>query len=351
MIKHLKRRLARRHAAGDLSRLYSSEHQRQPLQSWRDQSPEYQEHFLHSVEVMAGLEALAQDADIQAAADQPAKRVGAVEKARDHWGQWVVVASALLVMVIGFDTWRSAQQAANDVDVLRYVTQIGEQKTVALPDGSAITLNTGTELLVEMGESRRRITLQRGEAYFAVTRDQSRPFSVNTGLRSVTVLGTEFNLLKTPDSFSLAVVEGVVAVHQPQDRVLGDEPLLEVASGEKTQVSANVTRRITAGTVVEYSASNQQITAYNDPNISRLQQWRTGQLRFEYEPLYKVVKELNRYSAKKILIEDDAIMNMKIFALVNLDRLDYALLGLETTMPIKVTKYFDRIVIVGEEKP
>ena len=68
-------------------------------------------------------------------------------------------------------------------------------------------------------------------------------------------------------------------------------------------------------------------------------------LRFHREPLYQVVQELNRYTRKKILIEDAAVMEMSVYAAVNVKELDSALNALEQLLPIEITKHYDRIVI------
>ena len=106
-------------------------------------------------------------------------------------------------------------------------------------------------------------------------------------------------------------------------------------------------RRVEAGWVVEYDLASNRLTGRQCKDMSHYHQWRTGMLQFSGEPLYKVVGELNRYSAKKILIEDTAIMDLEVYAALRVDRLESALMGLEQGNPIKVSRYFDRIVIVG----
>ncbi|MCV6606489.1 MAG: FecR domain-containing protein, partial [Porticoccaceae bacterium] len=293
-------------------------------------------------------EALADDPDINAVAGQQLARVTPIERERERWPRWSVAAVLVLGAIVGINQWLADTTLVDsEADIRRYVTRVGEQKTVDLADGTVLNLNTGTELLVELSGTRRKVTLRRGEAYFDVARDENRPFTVELGAQSITVLGTSFNVRTEPDSFDLTVLHGLVAVHPGTDQLTGDEPELKPIAGESNQVSAKSSFKVPANTKVQYWADSQRLLASHIPDAARYQQWRTGQLRFDDEPLYKVVKELNRYSAKKILIEDDAIMNMGIFALVNLNRLDNALLGLETTMPIKVTKHYDRIVIVG----
>src|SRR5690606_13001818 len=106
----------------------------------------------------------------------------------------------------------------------RYATEIGEQKTVQLSDGSELVLNTNTRVLIDYTDSKRRAILDQGEAYFKVAEDAQRPFSVDAGVRSIAVLGTEFNVQKTGGGLTVAVVEGLVAVHRPEEKLLLSSP-------------------------------------------------------------------------------------------------------------------------------
>ena len=72
------------------------------------------------------------------------------------------------------------------------VTAGGDRQTVALPDGSTVTLYPGSELTYpERFTSDRHVDLT-GKAYFQVTKDEERKFSVTADGLAVTVHGTEF---------------------------------------------------------------------------------------------------------------------------------------------------------------
>src|SRR5690606_732935 len=51
-----------------------------------------------------------------------------------------------------------------------------------------------------------------GEAYFKVSKDQKRPFTVSTGALSTRVLGTAFNIRETDSIIDVTVSEGLVRV-------------------------------------------------------------------------------------------------------------------------------------------
>lgn len=314
---------------------------------WTRADSEYCEDYLYMVEALADIEGLADDPDILAVADeaieQPAHNVG-----KSRWPSVAAAAGVVVALLAGLNAFNVFDQpAVQDVEVLRYTTRIGEQKTVELPDGTAVTLNTGTLLLVELAENQRRVIMERGEAYFEVAKDESRPFSIDLGARSVTVLGTEFNVFKSPEKFVVAVIEGAVVLHRKEVVASANSRML-TPDNQPVDLSDPGQVRLVAGNVAEFDLSASRLVGTVDPEVSRLQIWRTGKLYFEEEPLHRVVHQLNRYSGKKIMIEDASIMDLKIYAAVDLNYPDEALTDIEKALPIKVIRHFDRVIIVGK---
>jgi transmembrane sensor len=113
--------------------------------------------------------------------------------------RWVAAAAVLAIAV-------SAGWCISDIEpVPQQLITVEEQKPesviftgkqfVHLPDGSTVLLNEGTELSysTSFGDKAREVTL-RGEGYFDVQHDPSKPFKVLTGKVTTTVLGTIFNV-------------------------------------------------------------------------------------------------------------------------------------------------------------
>jgi ferric-dicitrate binding protein FerR (iron transport regulator) len=98
-----------------------------------------------------------------------------------------------------------------------------EFATVNLPDGTSITLNSGSELSYSRlyNYMAREVTLS-GEGYFDVESDPDKPFTVNTVNSSIKVLGTEFNLSdwdeKAGPKVKLTVTEGSVEIKEKSGR-------------------------------------------------------------------------------------------------------------------------------------
>ena len=96
-------------------------------------------------------------------------------------------------------------------NVVRIQSGFGEQRTIALLDGSEVRLNSNSELSYneDNWEQERTLTLK-GEAYFKV--ETGSTFTVQTDNGTVTVLGTEFNVSSVNDYFQVVCYEGKVKV-------------------------------------------------------------------------------------------------------------------------------------------
>ncbi|HEX5776928.1 MAG TPA: FecR domain-containing protein, partial [Caulobacteraceae bacterium] len=75
-----------------------------------------------------------------------------------------------------------------------FQTAVGQRATVTLPDGSSVTLNTDTVVRTRADQDRRLVYLDKGQAFFRVARDRRHPFVVAAGGRTVTALGTAFDV-------------------------------------------------------------------------------------------------------------------------------------------------------------
>jgi transmembrane sensor len=121
-------------------------------------------------------------------------------------------------------------------------TELGEWKTVMLADGSEVRLGPNTRLSVELSDDRRSVDLLRGEAYFKVAKDPTRPFVVAADEFGVLAVGTEFAVARRKGELIITVTEGVVRVAPLGRRSReGDDGSLElsvpVVADEQLRVS------------------------------------------------------------------------------------------------------------------
>lgn len=286
--------------------------------------------------IFAAMEGLAGDRAMLELAREP-RRLLQERRRRTHVA--LGLAAGILVAVGAILAVFPPWQGASDRSLPMYFTRIGEQQAIELADGSVVTLNTGSQLLVDYGEEARRVLLERGEAYFEVAEDPDRSFRVDMGTHAVTALGTAFNVRKDHKRYRVAVIEGVVALHAVTDEVSTMPPPVSIAGFGP--------RRVEAGWVAEFDVSSDVLTAFRPDSMEGYGGWRSGVLAFYDQPLYGVIQELNRYSQKRILIEDASIMEMGVSIVIRVADIDIALNNLEQVLPVEVTRHYDRIVITA----
>ena len=117
---------------------------------------------------------------------------------------WMAMAATLLLGAIGITWWNQPVQI---------MAPLGEQLAVTLPDGSSISLNSGSVISYPRRFSNTRTIQLEGEAYLDVTHNEA-PFVVETFNANVEVLGTQFNVKAWQASLSpkttVSLTEGSV---------------------------------------------------------------------------------------------------------------------------------------------
>jgi transmembrane sensor len=99
-----------------------------------------------------------------------------------------------------------------------YVTDPGEMRTIALDDGSSITLGGDTRLVLRDGDERVAV-LEQGQALFDLRHDADRPFEVRAGEDVLRDIGTVFEVERRGATTSLAVSEGAVLFNPAREKL------------------------------------------------------------------------------------------------------------------------------------
>lgn len=119
-----------------------------------------------------------------------------------------------------------------------YVTGTAESRTVALADGSKVRLGPQTAIAVDFGGKGRSIRILKGDAWFDVAHDPSRPFRVGSRDAEVTVLGTAFNVRQDEEDTKVAVQRGHVRV---EHRGVTGKSAFELLAGDFIAVGGTAT--------------------------------------------------------------------------------------------------------------
>ena len=219
-----------------------------------------------------------------------------------------------------------------------YRTQVGERSTVTLADGSEVTLNTDTGLRVEFSARERRLQLLRGQAFFKVEKDATRPFVVEAGHKRVVAIGTAFDVrFDTADQVQITLVEGRIAVDNRIDKGLPDAlaeaaPRIELSPGQQMLAALNA-----RPSVIE-------------ADIEKVTSWSEGRIVFDNDPLRDAVVEVNRYTATPIVLGEDSRLDaIRVGGVFRTGRQETFLLALETLHPIGIEKHAGATRLVWRE--
>ncbi|MGH3428923.1 MAG: FecR family protein, partial [Terriglobales bacterium] len=246
---------------------------------------------------------------------EQARRSAAVGRGRQLRWQFAAAMTAALLAAVG--AWWALRSTTNPQTrdsvtaglparvappalVHDAVTGIGQRSVLLLADGSKVTLNTASAVHSDYTGAERRVTLIRGEAFFDVARDRTRPFVVQAGSRHVIAVGTAFDVRMQGPQTKVTLVEGKVRVVRddgatvPGTTSSAREPAVMLEAG-----SALLSREGGADQVERLDAL-------------RATSWTTGKLIFDGERLADVVAEMNRYSRERIVISDPRLSERRV---------------------------------------
>lgn len=187
-----------------------------------------------------------------------------------------------------------------------YRTAVGERRVARLADGSTVTLNTRTRIVIFYSPSSRDVYLQYGEARFDVARENARPFKVYIGQREVQAISTTFNLrMLTPETAELTVTEGEVKVLYDSPRPAYSPARLrdQIIQGE-TIVSSQEFMLIEPGL--------QTVRKIEESEMNMRLAWQQGMLFFQGEPLELVLSEMNRYTNARFVFADEDLKKARV---------------------------------------
>jgi transmembrane sensor len=227
-------------------------------------------------------------------------------------------AMALVVLAaVGLTSWYLTQRGTS------YRTEEGQIRSVPLEDGSHVTLDTGSRIEVSVRADERRIELIRGDAYFEVAKDPARPFVVSVDRTRVVAVGTKFYVERDANGLVVLVTEGKIRLERPTESP----------------------QEVPVGSSALLDATGLRISHPTDMEVEETIGWRNGYLLFRDTALAAAVAKFNRYTPKKMLIEDPSIAAIRIGGHFRLDDVRGFLWLLKSGFPIDVDERSDRIVL------
>lgn len=200
-------------------------------------------------------------------------RVGGSHGARRSLRPLLATGFCVLLAILVAGWWIFRPDRAED-----FATVIGEQKALALSDGSSVRLDTQTRLNALMEDGARQIRLEQGQAMFDVAHDKARPFRVSAGDVEVEATGTRFDVRFVDGVTRVALFEGGVDI-----RVKGREAV-HLSPGEL------------------WSSKPVHAQSVSSLDVRRASAWTQGRVIFDGTPLSEAIAEINRYTPNKLVL-------------------------------------------------
>ena len=245
--------------------------------------------------------------------DMP-KKVSAINSAY----LWIKIA-AVLFLVAGFAWLYSSMFVIKEI---RFATQ---KDVVAdtLSDGSVVTLNKNSMLLypARFKSGQRQVSLTKGEAFFNVTADKTRPFIINLGTTFIRVVGTSFNVKNKNGLIEVIVESGIVQVTRKGTMVA-------IKKGEKVEVKQNIPALVVKKTP-------DHLYAY----------YREKKFVADDTPLWRMVEVLNEAYESHIVIGRKEISNLPLNTTFENESLDDILKVICSTFHIEMERKDNRIML------
>ncbi|WP_233290839.1 FecR family protein [Shinella sp. PSBB067] len=201
-----------------------------------------------------------------------------------------------------------------------YTTAVGEQKSIALPDGSTAVLDGKSALVMGYTEDARHLSLTAGAAVFEVEGADPRPFVVSAADGKSTLSSGTLSLAHAVDEVSVECIQGTVEV----------------------DCQASITLMKGEGVVYSSAGLGQKATA----EVETAAAWRKGLLVFNDRPLGDVVADLNRHRRGKVMLASNALGSRRVSGVFHLDRPQEILAHFENALHIRSVSLVGGIVLL-----
>ena len=203
---------------------------------------------------------------------------------------WTLAAAAVVVIAVGVARLRN-DPVTPVVQTL--ATAVGQVDSVRLADGTRVVLGPASEMEFDAVQAggRREVRL-RGSAFFDVTHDAARPFTVRAGDARITDVGTAFTVrADEADGVEVSVSEGAVRVRR------------EGSDGAELRAGDFATLPPTGALVVQRAGASASDSA-----------WTSGRLVFRESPIGRVRSDLRRWYGVELVVADSSLASRHLTA-------------------------------------
>lgn len=204
-----------------------------------------------------------------------------------------------------------------------FETAVGEQRHVALEDGSKLFLNANTRLTVSLGGAARTADIAYGRVNFDIAPDATHPFVVNAGARQIVSHGSNFDVGLAGSGVQIILIRGSADVI---DRVGATAPARTLHNGDRLW-------------------SNGASVKLDRPRIAPLIAWKTRTAIFDDNLLSDAVNEMNLYSPAQLEIGDSRAARLHISGIYRVgDNAAFAH-SIAKFLPVQVSRQGEHLIL------
>jgi transmembrane sensor len=205
------------------------------------------------------------------------------------------------------------------------VSPKGSRIHFILPDGSSGNLNGGSTLRFSSNYIKKRNIKIEGEGYFKVVKNAKLPFTVETKLTNVRVIGTRFDVCAygSDGEIITTLEEGSVKV-----MTKNSELQIVLEPGQQNRIDTSTGKMIT-----------QKV------NTKLYTSWKDELLRFDNAPFSEVLRKMERWYGVKIEVDNEQLYNEFYTMTIRTESLKEMLELLTLTTPIVFKIEEDKVYI------
>ncbi|UUF13843.1 MULTISPECIES: FecR family protein [Flavobacterium] len=230
-----------------------------------------------------------------------------------------IAASILLISTLG---WLGYSYFENKSNTLIQIYASNSTLNDTLPDDTTVTLNKNSSLsYVSKFKGKTRPVTLKGEAFFNVSPDKTKPFIITINDVTVQVVGTSFNVKNKNGKTTIDVETGIVKVSKNKDQV-------ELRHGEKVVIVDKES---------ELLKSRSKGRLYN--------YYRNKELVCDETPLQDLVEALNEIYDVNIIIKNPSLKEKQLTTVFKDQSLDQVLEVIQETFRIEIERKNNQIIL------
>ena len=232
---------------------------------------------------------------------------------------WLRIAAILLITITAGGVLYRVLKPATPIMLTAQTSN--NTRVDTLVDGSIITLNKNSILVYpnQFAGNTREIKLVKGEAFFDIAPDKSKPFIIKVNDVAVKVVGTSFNIKSNNNRTEVIVETGIV-------QVIRKEVVIKLKPKEKAEAGKDGVKKLESDDML-----------YN--------YYRTGEFQPNNTPLWRLVDILNEAYHTNIVIGNKALQNQTITTTLKYGSLDDVLKVICKTFNAHARKAGNKIII------